>query len=69
MIIIIPTVLSQLITDSPNISRTKSIITYCSPLFITVDLNTDFILEIYHTRKGITAPDPCGIYNKIISKY
>ena len=62
-------IISQLFTDSLSIIRIKSIITYCSPLSITVDLHTSFIriitsLKTYHTRVRITVPNPCRIYNK-----
>ena len=72
MIIIIITIISQLFTDSLGISRTKSIITYCSPLSITIDLYTSFIwittsLKTYHTRERIAVPDSSGICNKMIS--
>ena len=71
MIISIVIVISQLFTDSLSISRTKSIITYCSPLSITVDLHTSLIgiitsLKTYHTIEKITVPDSSGICAKLI---
>ena len=71
MIISIVIVISQLFTDSLSISRTKSIITYCSPLSITVDLHTTLIgiitsLKTYHTIEKITVPDSSGICAKMI---
>ena len=71
MIISIVIVISQLFTNSLSISRTKSIITYCSPLSITVDLHTSLIgiitsLKTYHTIEKITVPDSSGICTKMI---
>ena len=71
MIISIVIVISQLFTDSLSISRTKSIITYCSPLSITVDLHTSLIgiitsLKTYHTIERTTVPDSSGICAKMI---
>ena len=65
--------ITKLSTNYRCFSRTKSIITYCSPLSITIDLHTSFInkvtsLKAYHTRVGITVPNPSSIYissNKI----
>ena len=58
---------TKLSTNDRCFSSTKSIITYCSPLSITIDLNTSFInkvtsLKTYHTRVRITVPDPSSIY-------
>ena len=69
MIIVVKIVVSQLSTDSFSVSIIKSIITYCSPLSITVDLYTSFIriitsLETYHTRIRITVPDFSSICKK-----
>ena len=69
MIIVVIIVVSQLSTDSFSVSIIKSIITYCSPLSITVDLYTSFIriitsLETYHTRIRITVPDSSSICKK-----
>ena len=71
VIIINVIVISQLFTDSLSISRIKSIITYCSPLSITVDLHTSFIriitsLETYHTIERIIVPDSSSIYTNMI---
>ena len=71
MIISIVIVISQLFTDSLSISRIKSIITYCPPLSITVDLHTSLIgiitsLKTYHTIERITVPDSRGICTKMI---
>ena len=71
MIISIVIVISQLFTNSLSISRTKSIITYCSPLSITVDLHTSLIgiitsLKTYHTIERITVPNPSSICTKMI---
>ena len=71
MIISIVKVISQLFTDSLSINKIKSIITYCSPLSITVDLHTSLIgiitsLKTYHTIERITVPYSSGICAKMI---
>ena len=62
-------VISQLFTDNYSIILVKFVITYCSPLSITVDLNPPLIrigtsLQSYHTRVRINVPDPSGVCNK-----
>ena len=66
VITIIVTVKSQLFANSLSISRTKYIITYCFPFYITVEFNVSLIritasLKLYQTRERITVPDPSGI--------
>ena len=46
-----------------SISKTKSVITYYSPLSITAEINMSFFwkttsLKTYHTRERITVPEP-----------
>ena len=74
MIVICIIGISQLFTEYKCIIRIKSIITYCSPLSMTIDLHTSFIrvhssYKTYHTRVRITVPDSSGIYNNINKMY